>query len=193
VFVQDPGDALVPSMPERALSAVEGAAVVLPAREIGAALGLLLDVGAREEEAEAPAMPGPDADPATTEPGDRPQGQPSGLTCPDCGGAIWEREDAGVVRFRCRVGHTYSEDAMLTEQGAHVEAALWTALEVLEERAELLRKVAARQGEQRASLRRRFEASASDALERARHIRAALAATPGEADTFAVEPAHGSG
>ena len=32
----------------------------------------------------------------------------SALTCPNCGGALWERQRNGVVTFDCRVGHRYS-------------------------------------------------------------------------------------
>jgi two-component system chemotaxis response regulator CheB len=185
VFIQDPQEAVVPSMPERALAAVDGAATVLRATEIGAALAGLPALEPRQEEVRP--MPAPDVDPATDEPGARPEGPPSGFTCPECGGAIWERAEGREVRYRCRVGHTYSEEAMLTEQAGHVESALWTALEVLEERAELLRKVAGRQnGADREPLRRRFDAAAEDALARAQLLRSALAANAGGADAFAL-------
>jgi two-component system chemotaxis response regulator CheB len=81
-----------------------------------------------------------------------------------------------VVRYTCRVGHSYSEDAMIIEQGGAVEAALWSALEALEERAEFLRRVAARHGDLRPRLRDRFNGAAADALDRAELIRRALGA-----------------
>jgi two-component system chemotaxis response regulator CheB len=72
------------------------------------------------------------------------------------------------------VGHSYTEDAMVIEQGSALEAALWSALEALEERAEFLRRVANRYGERRPRLRDRFNGGAGDALERAELIRRAL-------------------
>ena len=84
-------------------------------------------------------------DPAEMELGpNRPDGPASGFTCPECSGALWELREGELVRYRCRVGHSYSEDAMIAAQGSAVEAALWTALEVLEERSELLRRIARR-------------------------------------------------
>ena len=52
--------------------------------------------------------------------------------------------DGGVAEFRCRVGHVYGEEILVEEKGAEVEAAMWSAVEALEEHAELLRKVAGR-------------------------------------------------
>jgi two-component system chemotaxis response regulator CheB len=69
-------------------------------------------------------------------------GPPSHFTCPECEGTLYEISDGAAVRFRCRVGHAYSEDAMLSAQGESVERALWTALRALEERSALLRKLA---------------------------------------------------
>ncbi len=63
---------------------------------------------------------------------------------------------------------------MVIEQGSAVEAALWSALEALDERAEFLQSIAARHGEQRPQLRARFSGAADDALERAELIRRAL-------------------
>jgi two-component system chemotaxis response regulator CheB len=105
----------------------------------------------------------------------RPPGPPTGLTCPECHGALWSVEDD---RYQCRVGHAYSEDALVSAQGESVEAALWTALEVLEERAELLDRIAERHGERRPRSRSQMQRAAGDARSRADLLRRALAAGP---------------
>jgi two-component system chemotaxis response regulator CheB len=169
VVVQQPDDATVPSMPEAALAAVGGADAVLDASAIGVALARLVPPAKLEEHAGMTA-----ADKPLAESADRPEGPPSPFTCPECNGSLWEIRDGEAVRYRCRVGHSYSEDAMVIEQGGAVEAALWSALEALEERAEFLRRVAERHGERRPRLRDRFTGAAEDALDRAELIRTAL-------------------
>lgn len=57
----------------------------------------------------------------------RPPGAPSSFFCPACGGVLWEVDD-DLLRFRCRVGHTYSADGVVDAQGESVDAALWAAL-----------------------------------------------------------------
>ena len=169
VIVQDPADAIIASMPERAIALLGDAARVLPSAEIGPALAAL------------ESLPHPTAQEAAVnghtrrEPGRRqPEGEATGFTCPECSGAIWEERDGDIVRYRCRIGHDYSEDAMVAQQSTSVEAALWAALEMIEERAELLRRVADRRGAH-AGLRRRLMAAAEDADARARLIRRAVA------------------
>lgn len=169
VIVQDPEDATVASMPESALRAVGGADEVLAAAAIGPALARLVEPLKMEED-----MAVMQSEDALSETSERPEGPPSPFTCPECNGSLWELKDGEIVRYRCRVGHSYSEDAMVIEQGSAVEAALWSALEALEERAEFLRRVAARHGESRSRLRDRFNGAAEDALERADLIRQAL-------------------
>jgi two-component system chemotaxis response regulator CheB len=46
------------------------------------------------------------------------------------------------VRFECRVGHAYGGDAFLEHQGERVEAALWTTVNTMEERASTFRRLA---------------------------------------------------
>src|SRR5262249_35043664 len=78
---------------------------------------------------------------------DRPQnGVPSGFTCPECGGGLWESDEAGLPRYRCRTGHGYSIEALLAHQSGNVEAGMWAAVRALEERAALRRRVAAQFG-----------------------------------------------
>jgi two-component system, chemotaxis family, protein-glutamate methylesterase/glutaminase len=176
VLVQDPDDATVPSMPESALRAVGQADAVLSAEAIGSALAQLGDgrVEMRENATVVSAT-----DPVEEGP-DRPGGPPTSFTCPECQGPLWQVEEGELVRYSCRVGHGYSEESLLIEQGTAVEAALWSALEALEERAEFLKRVGRRHGDRRPHLRDRFEASAADALARAELIRRALG-TSGEA------------
>jgi two-component system, chemotaxis family, protein-glutamate methylesterase/glutaminase len=146
VLVQDPEDATVPSMPESALRAV-GDAVVLDAHAIGGELLRLVEPAAIEEDAAAMQSGGnPNAQSPL-----RPEGNPSPFTCPECNGSLWEVHEGEVVRYRCRVGHSYSEDAMIGEQGSAAEDAL--------ERAELIRRALAASGERPHAVDRRAGAA----------------------------------
>jgi two-component system chemotaxis response regulator CheB len=177
VIVQDPHDALVPSMPASAIAA-DSPEHVLPAQEMAGALRRLL----------AEPVPDPEGGSTMSEPvqpeprPSRPDGPASAFTCPECSGALWELREGELVRYRCRVGHTYSEDAMIDAQGTAVEAALWAALEVLEERGELLQRIAERMAGRTPKTERRFRDGARDALERASLIRRALMMAGGDED-----------
>jgi len=171
VIVQDPEDALVPSMPASAL-AVATSPEVAPVAAIGELIARLAGTptASRAEEEDVSTEP----DPAEIAFGpNRPDGPASGFTCPECNGALWELREAQLVRYRCRVGHSYSEDAMVDAQGTAVEAALWTALEALEERSELLRRLAKGMESQPRTCQR-FLSGAHEAEERAAVVRRIL-------------------
>jgi two-component system, chemotaxis family, protein-glutamate methylesterase/glutaminase len=180
VIVQDPEDASSPSMPESAIRAVGRADAVLTAADIGVEIArLAAGGGAMRENLRMPRTGGPEAPPAQLA-----GGPPSALTCPECHGPLWELKDHDMVGYRCRVGHAFSEDALVVEQGSAVESALWSALEALEERADFLSRVATRHCDRRPRLRDRFESGAQDALDRAGLIRQALGARAGRQDAF---------
>jgi two-component system, chemotaxis family, protein-glutamate methylesterase/glutaminase len=107
---------------------------------------------------------------------DGPPGEPSAFGCPACGGVLWEMDDEVMLRFRCRVGHAYTAEGAVDAQGESVEAALWTALRALRERAQLSERLAERVGSAGAEQSRaRFEAYAREAREQADVIRRVLA------------------
>jgi two-component system chemotaxis response regulator CheB len=142
-IVQDPNDATCNSMP---LHALEATAVddVARAGELAARI-----VEAVARDGDSPDMPGEvpletaeEAPPDETALTSAELGLASGLTCPDCHGALWEIDDGRMVRYRCRVGHAYSEAAMVSAQADSIERALWAALRALEERTALVRKLA---------------------------------------------------
>lgn len=141
-IVQDPGDADYPSMPESAIANVQ-IDHVLPVADIGPLLDELLrqprpagiaDCGEVEKE--------PDAM-GTSKPGEEENvpGAPSGLTCPECGGGLFERPGEKPMHFRCRTGHAYSPESLLAEQSSALEVAFWAALRSLEENAALSRRM----------------------------------------------------
>jgi two-component system chemotaxis response regulator CheB len=69
------------------------------------------------------------------------------FTCPECGGAMWQVPQEELTRFRCHVGHAYYAETLLEEQSQALEAALWTAVRTIKEKAVLARQLAARQRE----------------------------------------------
>jgi two-component system chemotaxis response regulator CheB len=144
-IVQDPDEALFPGMPRSALSR-DHPDYVVPVAEMG---GLLTKL-AREEPADhegwSDAMPDEldaelrwaNAELDWTPPVEPPVGHPSGFTCPECHGSLWEIQEEGLPRYRCRVGHGFSAESLLVTQRTDVEAALWTAYRALQERVALL-------------------------------------------------------
>jgi len=125
-LVQDPAEALYPSMPTAALAATPGAHAA-PVADLGKLVA--------ERLADPPPQGGSMDDPADT------YDQPSPFSCPDCGGVLWHTGE-DWRHFRCRFGHGYSAQALLNGQRGIVEEALWTAIRVLEERVDLSRRLA---------------------------------------------------
>lgn len=70
----------------------------------------------------------------------------SGFSCPECHGNLWELRDGALVQYQCRVGHVLSADSLVAEQAVAIEAMLWAALNVLQERAALLRRLDGHRG-----------------------------------------------
>jgi two-component system chemotaxis response regulator CheB len=142
-IVQDPCDAVFPDMPANACERTE-VDYSVPAHELAARV---VDVVNGDGASDRLPLEVPLETAEETPAGERALrsedlGPPSGFTCPDCHGALWEIDDGEAVRYRCRVGHAYSEDAMVSAQSDSVERALWAALRSLEERAALIQKLA---------------------------------------------------
>ena len=102
-------------------------------------------------------------------------GPASGLTCPDCGGALWEIEDGKLVRYRCHVGHQFTTEGLDAQQIDAVEGALWSAVRVLEEHSDLRKRMAQRaEAAGMGVVSGTFEESARDSERQAHTIRELL-------------------
>ena len=73
------------------------------------------------------------------------RGEVSTFTCPECGGAMWQVDERGLVRFSCHVGHAYYGETLLAQQSEALEAALWTAVRTFKEQVVLARQLAEQQ------------------------------------------------
>jgi two-component system chemotaxis response regulator CheB len=142
--VQDPDDAVADEMPRRALEAAV-ADLCLPSIKLGDVLSDLV------RQAAGPAVPIPaeirlEVDIAM---GDRIDSNllgkiadPAALTCPACGGVLSRMRAGNPMRYRCQVGHAYSADILAKEQEGRVDEALRVGLRIIEERAELVTRMA---------------------------------------------------
>lgn len=63
------------------------------------------------------------------------------FACPDCGGGLWETQNDIIKRYRCHIGHAYTERDLILKQSETAGATLWVALRMMEERKHLLRKL----------------------------------------------------
>ena len=71
-------------------------------------------------------------------------GRRSVLSCPDCGGVMWEIDEGELTRYRCHVGHAYTDELMHLAVDESLRRALGSALRALDERVTLVRKLAER-------------------------------------------------
>jgi two-component system chemotaxis response regulator CheB len=146
-LVQDPGSALYPSMPGAALDYTPAARAV-PIDELADAIcqavgESLVEEADDDREQLVAAVPVDEPERSDDNPT---MGTLTAITCPECGGSLWEHDEEGLLRFKCHVGHAYSPDSLEVSQAQALEGALWAALRSLQERAELFRRLARRIG-----------------------------------------------
>jgi two-component system chemotaxis response regulator CheB len=162
--VQTPADAQFNQMPNSALANV-AVDYQVPVREMGALLislvGQSVQPLAGRKDAHMP--------------------EQTRLTCPDCHGPIERFQFGPITEYKCRVGHAYGPENMLAAHEDAEERALWSAIESLEEGADLADEILARsdgggngngyQGD--ATTKRRLAKSirtAIDAANREKHV-----------------------
>ncbi|HEX9938035.1 MAG TPA: chemotaxis protein CheB [Longimicrobium sp.] len=177
--VQDPADAMHPGMPSSALAYVKVDHSV-PLAEIPA---LLVRLVSEPLDDTGPSI-GQDllrfeTDIAEMEPyalhADERPGEPSGFSCPDCHGVLFEVHEGELVRYRCRVGHAYGPETLMAEQAQEVETALWMAFQTLKERAAFARGMARKmEARQNRYSHQRFMEQAAEADARAAVLRDVL-------------------
>jgi two-component system chemotaxis response regulator CheB len=145
--VQDPADAEFPSMPQSALDTVE-IDYVVPLAQMGQLLVELVtpSVGVPLGSVYVPSDLTLEASIAERVVGTTEEvsqlGHQVPLTCPDCGGALWEMEHGTVHRFRCHTGHAFTADSLADSSRHALEETLWVALRMMEERKTLLASMA---------------------------------------------------
>lgn len=182
--VQEPGEALYPSMPQSALRhvAVDSR---LRMREMAAVLtGLVCEpltgemTGEMTVESEVPMS---DALAIETkialadnalQSGVLRLGQPSYFTCPECHGVLVQIEEGDIVRFRCHTGHAYSQETLLAEVNEAIELGIWNAVRIMDEKILLLRQMAQQLStHSNADLAQRFTAKAEEVAQRSQLVR----------------------
>lgn len=141
-IVQDPKDALYPSMPKSALRYV-GADYTVPVTEIAPLLARLArepiktpenlpisrlnEIESRFVQMETMSMQDMDS-----------IGSHAGVSCPECHGPMWKIKDGTLQRYRCHVGHAYTAQTMAEGQIEAQEIHLWQALRLMKERVSLI-------------------------------------------------------
>jgi two-component system, chemotaxis family, protein-glutamate methylesterase/glutaminase len=142
--VQDPSDAIADEMPIRAMQA-STVDLCTPGIKIG---DILADLAREQPGAMLPVPPEVRLE-VEIAAGERIGSDtltgiadPAALTCPSCGGVLSALKEERLLRFRCQVGHAYTADALAKEQEGRVDEAMRVALRIIEERAELVYRMA---------------------------------------------------
>jgi two-component system chemotaxis response regulator CheB len=150
-IVQDPKEAIVDSMPRRAIERVT-AEHILPVAEIAAALsdlvrqpvtvqgGLSMENTIDAEERLEAVI----AEDFVEQASDERTEETTLFTCPDCGGVLWQGAEGPALRFRCHVGHAFAPEVLLSQKSEELETALWSSLRLLKEKATLTLQLANR-------------------------------------------------
>ena len=142
-IVQDPNEAEYPDMP---LSVINNMEVehVSPLGEIGGLIAQIIklkkgrkkavpkDVIAESKIAETTAVGIGDIEKIA---------DLSSFACPDCGGNLWAVKGDIIKRYRCHIGHAYTEKDLVIKQAETASTTLWVALRMMEERKHLLKKM----------------------------------------------------
>jgi two-component system chemotaxis response regulator CheB len=134
-IVQDPEEAIFPSMPRSAMTQVE-VDYCLSLEEIAPTLARLsaqpatggADVSEHMEIETRIAL-----EDNAMEAGVLKLGKLSPFTCPECHGLLLQIQEGRTIRFRCHTGHAYSLSSLMDEFASAVEISLWNTLRGMDE------------------------------------------------------------
>lgn len=143
VIIQDPDDAAFPELPSRALQALAPDRM-LPLDRIASTI-----LAAAQERVPALRVPeGISLEAALDRKGNATPaelerlGPQSAIACPECQGPMWQLGEDESRRYRCYLGHVVTAREVLVQGTVAVEAALWSAVRALNERAMTLETLA---------------------------------------------------
>ncbi|MBB1283531.1 chemotaxis protein CheB [Flavisolibacter sp. BT320] len=147
-IVQDPEEALFPSMPKNVMQYVE-VDHSLPVSAIG---GILLTMVAQTAP-KRPDLTGEEMELLQMEViiatrdnafeiGILEMGSLTTFSCPECKGALVSIDEGEMIRFRCHTGHAYTTSTLLAGITTQVEEKLWEAMQALEATNMLLLQIA---------------------------------------------------
>ena len=133
--VQDPASALVPFMPQNAVTHVK-VDYCLPLEEI-APLLVRLTTEAAEGDYQVPKEVEIEVNIAkeqkALDAGVLQLGEPSNYACPECHGVLLQMKEGTLFRFRCHTGHAYSVESLLADITEKMDDALWNSIRAFEE------------------------------------------------------------
>ena len=194
-LVQDPADAIADEMPRSALAAVAAGLTVS-----GARMGDVLSDLVRETA--GPRVPVPpeirlEVDIAAGERVDSSIlgriADPAPITCPNCHGVLSVVRGSRPLRFRCQVGHALTAELVAKAQEHAVDEAMRVALRVIEERADLVGRMAADgRSSGRHAVAEMYEERALEYRTQAETIRRAVLLSMAHPDPLPDEDGHGA-
>ena len=136
-IVQDPADALFPSMPQHAIAHTQVDHIV-PLVGIASLLVRLVATPIDDrlprpvpEHVNLEVKVAMEEDPIDA--GLERLGEPSVFACPECHGVLLRMKDSPHTRFRCHTGHSYTALSLLAAVNDQIEESLWTSIRSLEE------------------------------------------------------------
>jgi two-component system, chemotaxis family, protein-glutamate methylesterase/glutaminase len=136
-IVQNPAEALYPSMPQ---SAIDHVAVdhIASVAELAPLLVDLTAVSAEPQprravpaDLEVEVKIAKEQNPVDA--GLEQIGRPSRFACPECHGVLLQLNDSTRIRFRCHTGHAYSVDSLAAAISEGIDESLWNSMRSLEE------------------------------------------------------------
>ena len=135
--VQDPNDALVPSMPLSAMTHVK-VDYCVPLEEMPPLLVRLTSEAVEEEGAyqvpkEVEIEVNIAKEQKAIDAGVLQLGEPSSYACPECHGVLLQMKEGTLFRFRCHTGHAYSVESLMADITEKMDDALWNSIRAFEE------------------------------------------------------------
>lgn len=142
-IVQDPNEAEYPDMPLSVINNME-VEYVATLEEMGGLIAPIIELKKGKKKAVPAAVIAESKIAETTAVGigdvER-IGDLSAFACPDCGGNLWSLTGDVIKRYRCHIGHAYTEKDLVIKQAETASTTLWVALRMMEERKHLLKKM----------------------------------------------------